>query len=52
MDSIKFTHQFLLQMTTGVNTAAFAQASPSAVDLLFSFLTTATYSSEQSWDSH
>jgi hypothetical protein len=35
-------------MTTGVNTAAFAVASHSAADL-FSFLTTATYSSEQGW---
>jgi len=39
-------------MTTGVNTAAFAQASGSAADLLFSFLTTAAHSSEQSWVSH
>jgi hypothetical protein len=35
MDSIKFTHQFLLQMTTGVNTAAFAQASDSGTDVIF-----------------
>jgi hypothetical protein len=51
MDSIKFTRQFVLQMTTGVNTAAFAQAPHSAADL-FSFLTTATYSSEHGWVSH
>lgn len=52
MDTIKFTHQFFLQMTTGVNTAAFAQASHSAADLLFSFLATATYGNEQCWFSH